>query len=424
MEFFLSGLLQLDPWLWGGIGVPFVLGTGTYLSFRSRFIQIRFLSSGLFGLFAKDRTSVSSFFASVGGAVGIGNVIGVCSMLASVGPGAVLWFWIGAFFGILLKYAEVYLAVRFKGEQNGMVSYLCVAFQKHPYVPKLASLLSCVYGIEIYQFNVVRDSVSEAWGMPKLIVSLSLLFFVFLGVRGGFQRVGKVSSKILPPLLLLYFFMSLCVLFVFRSHLANVFTEILIGFFDPSSVAPGLGASSLLAASQGLAKGCYATDIGTGYSGMIYSSSPRKEPFQMAKLVLLEPIFDAFGVCTLSLLLVLSTGVWREGLSSGFLVQASLGTVFPYSKQIVSVLLSLLGYSTITAFLATGIESAKFLSPRKGATLYGCLAACLWVTFSFLDAEIAFLFMSFCGFGLLMINVLAFVRLRNHIQFCHEHKGV
>ncbi|WP_108623858.1 alanine:cation symporter family protein [Candidatus Similichlamydia epinepheli] len=423
LECFFSNLVKLDTILWGYVGVPLIMIVGLYFSVRSRFLQFRALPSGLKSLFSiKERTLAYSFFASVGGAVGIGNVVAVSSLIKTVGPGAVLWFWIGSIFGILLKYVEVYLSILLKGKTNGMVSYLSVAFHSS-LVPYLASFFSCIYGIEVYQFNIVRDSISDAWGISKCLVSCALLIAVLVAAQGGFKRIGSISILALPFLISLYLFMALIVIFVFRAELPGVFIEIFTGCFSTSSAFTGTGAGFLFAASQSLAKGCYATDVGIGYSGMIYSSSSnQKKPYEKAKMVLLEPLFDSFGVCTLSILLVLVTGVWKMDLPDSFLVQAALGTVLPYSKQIISVLLVLLGYSTIIAFLAMGIESAKFFCPKRGKLVYEIIAGTLLFLFSFVEAEQAFLLMSLCGFGLLCINILAFVKLRKHVHFCDHEK--
>lgn len=183
-------LFSLEDFLWTYLGVPLIIGIGIYLSFYSRFFQIKQLPTvfKIFFGFFKFRSSgqgvhpLKAFFAAVGGCVGIGNVVGICTAVQIGGPGALFWIWITALVGMILKYSEVYLGILYRqpsskgGYIGGPMLFLQKAFNMK-WISSLVAILLCIYGVEVYQFTVVTKSVVTNFG-----INYYLIIAVFLGL--------------------------------------------------------------------------------------------------------------------------------------------------------------------------------------------------------------------------------------------------
>src|ERR1700722_14683471 len=189
----------IENLLWTYFGVPIVIILGLYFSFKSNFFQIRHLPLVIrtfFGFFKFRNTDqkgvhpLKVFFAAVGGCVGIGNIVGICTAVQLGGPGALFWIWMTAFAGMILKYSEVYLGLRYRvpngtGGYNGGPMYFLTRVFKQAWIPQLVCLLLCVYGVEVYQFSVITTSVTTNWGFNSYFVIAALLGLVIFAGSGG-----------------------------------------------------------------------------------------------------------------------------------------------------------------------------------------------------------------------------------------------
>ena len=193
MDAIVTYLDLLENSLWTYCGVPLVVFLGLYFSYKSNFFQIRQLPTVFkifFGFFrARNDDShggvspLKAFFAAVGGCVGIGNIVGICTAVQMGGPGALFWIWMTAFAGMIIKYSEVYLGLRYresngKGGYNGGPMYFLPKAFKSKWIPNLVCVLLCIYGVEVYQFSVITTSVSTNLGINNYLVMTVLLLLV------------------------------------------------------------------------------------------------------------------------------------------------------------------------------------------------------------------------------------------------------
>lgn len=343
----LAGHLDtLENVLWTFFGVPLVIFVGLYLSFKSNFFQIRQLPAvfkTFFGFFLikseKDSVGVhplKAFFAAVGGCVGIGNIVGICTAVQLGGPGALFWIWMTALAGMIIKYSEVYLGLRYrvpnnKGGYNGGPMYFLTRVFKKSWVPQLICLLLCIYGVEVYQFSVITTSITTNLGVNSYVVIAVLLALVIFAGSGGVRRVGAISSKSLPVFVFIYVGMGLWVLFNNLTVLPHVLQTIFISAFTGHAAVGGFAGAGLMATiSHGIRRGCYTGDIGVGYASVIHSETNVQVPEKQACLAVFDIFLDTFIVCTTSLFLILATGIWQEPMEAGMLVQMALGQYFPY----------------------------------------------------------------------------------------------
>jgi AGCS family alanine or glycine:cation symporter len=424
-------LEEVNDFIWSHVAFLLIIGLGLNLTVRSSAFQIRrfpaILSS--FISFFKEKTGgtgihpLKTFFAAIGGCIGIGNIVGICTAVQIGGPGAIFWTWIGGLAGMLIQYAEVFLGLKYRVKNNeesydgGPMYFLPVAY-KNRWIAPVVSLLLCFYGVELFMFNVMADSIALNWDLDPYLVVFLLLVAVMAVASGGIKRVGEVCSALIPLFVLSYFVMGIYVLVQHASLLPQVFRSIFEGAFTAQAAKGGFaGSTLLLTLSMGLSRGAYSGDIGVGYTSVIYSESRTETPMRLSSLTIIGILLDTFLICTLSILLVLVTEVWHTGLDVTLMVQEALGLYFPYMHLFMPIFLFLLGYSTLLAYFVVGVKCAKFIHPTWGPKLYYLYACITLPLFAFVDASQAFLVMSLSGAFLLIFNLLGIFLLRKEVRF-------
>lgn len=418
--------------LWTYFGVPIVAFLGIYLTIKSNFFQIRQLPTvfktflGFLRFRNTDQQGIhplKAFFAAVGGCVGIGNIVGICTAVQLGGPGALFWIWMTALAGMIFKYSEVYLGLRYRvpngeGGYNGGPMYFLKRAFKQSWIPKLVCVLLCVYGVEVYQFSVITTSITTNLGINSyLVIAVLLLLVVFAGI-GGVKRVGSISSTSLPIFVVIYVGMGAWVLFNNLQVLPSVFHEIFTSAFTGHAAVGGFAGAGIMAAmSHGIRRGCYTGDIGVGYASVIHSETSVQVPEKQASLAIFDIFLDSFIVCTTSLFLILTTGIWQEPMEAGMMVQLALGDYFPYMHVFMPIFLFMLGYNTINAYFCVGLKCADHLSPRLGRPIYYAYAVLALLLFSFMGTSQAQMVMAIAGVSLLIINGCGIFILRHEISF-------
>lgn len=421
--------------LWSYFGVPLVIGLGLFLTFKGNFFQIRHLPNvckTFFGYFLssdKEHSEngvhpIKAFFAAVGGCVGIGNIVGICTAVQLGGPGALFWIWMTALAGMIIKYSEVYLGILHRvsngqgGYRGGPMFFLKRAFG-NSWIPSLVCILLCVYGVEVYQFSVVTNSISTNFDVSPYLVIVIFLSLVLFAGSGGVQRVGNISSKILPVFVVIYVSMGMWVLINNVAVIPAVVKDVFISAFSGHAALGGFaGAGIMNAMSHGIRRCCYATDVGVGYASVMHSESSSQVPEKQASLAIFDIFLDSFIVCTTSILIILTTGVWHQSLEADQLVQTVLGNYFPYMHVFMPIFLFLLGYNTINAYFCVGLKCAEFLSPKWGKSLFFCYAITALSGFALMGGvSQAQSMMAVAGVSLLIINSIGIFLLRNEISF-------
>lgn len=429
----------LDTFFWGYIGFTLIVFLGAYFTWTTRFFQIRAFPAVVrtFGQSLFQRSShdrgihpLKAFFASVGGMLGVGNVVGIVTAIQLGGPGALFWVWIAGFAGSLIKYAEIYLGLKHRvlndrqGYDGGPMFFLKKAFGVH-WISVLICILLCIYGAEIYQFNVVVDTVAYSLDVNRLFVAFCLLGLVLYAVVGGVPRVAKVCSWIMPLFMLVYISMCLWVIGYHFASLPSVFVMVLKSAFTGHAALGGfIGSTMLLAIQNGMAGASYAADIGIGYDSTIQSESHTVYPERQARMAFFGVCLDNF-ICTLSIVVVLVTDLWQTplGTEGAPLVQLAFTPHFPFMAALMPFFIFILGYTTLIAYLIVGIKCARYLHPAKGASVYMAYAVAVMTFFCFFDQTQALLVMRIAGALLLMINLVGIYRLRKEVVFEWEESS-
>lgn len=418
--------------LWAYVGVPIVIILGVFLTIRSKGAQFRNLPQAIrtfISFFHKDQVTshgispLKAFFAGIGGSVGVGNVVGVCTAIQLGGPGALFWIWMTALAGAIVKYSEVYLGVRYrvddgKGGYNGGPMYFLRKAINRPWVSSLVCVLLCIYGVEIFQFSIVTKTISTNWNLDLSFVVGTLLVLVLFAGSGGVQRVGSISSALIPVFVFSYVGMGLWIVLTNLDLMPQLLSTVVSSAFSEHAAIGGFIGSGLLATvSHGVRRGCYSGDIGIGYASVIHSETSAKVPEKQALLVIFEIFLDTFFICTTSVMVILITGTWHQVAEPTMLVQTALSNYFPYMDFFMPLFLFLVGYATINAYFCVGLKCAAELMPTYGKRIYYIYAAISLVLFSFFDATLAQSIMAIAGGLLLVINSIGIFMLRNELSF-------
>ena len=425
-------LTQLDAILWDYIGLIIILLVGLYLTIYSKFFQFRALFrlrtyvKDLVACAGKDKQGtnpIKLYFASVGGMVGLGNIVTVVSAVTIGGPGSVVWLWIASFLGMLVKYSEVYLGIKYriknndKGFDGGPMYYLRVAF-KNRVLPVMVCILLCIYGAEVSQFLILTDTIVTTFSLNRYLVIGVLLFFILLTAVKGVKRFANVCSAMMPPFMLIYVALGIWIIVDHYSDLPSIFSLIFSSFLDYKSQVGGfISGGILLAAHYGVSRAVYSGDIGIGYDSIIQSETQTIYPEKQARMSIFALFTDSL-ICTISILILLVTGIWEvKGLQPSEYVVSALKLYLPNVEYFMAILFVFAGFTTISGYLVVGQKCAKYLNKKYGQYLYILYSIFAFIFFSFYSQEQVILVMSVSGGLLMVINMLGVFKLRKSIEF-------
>ncbi|CAO5675496.1 MAG: hypothetical protein HEEMFOPI_00244 [Holosporales bacterium] len=416
------------------LGVLMIVIPGLALTVKNRFFQFKVLSRLKRCIRdLKECNEAEShgvhplklYFASIGGMIGLGNVVSVVTAVTIGGPGALFWLWVAAFLGMIIKYSEVYLGLKFRQKNNtgsydgGPMYFLKEAFGNN-IVPKIVAFLLCFYAVEIYQFTVVVDTLQASFGISRYLAIGALLLIVMWAAIGGVKRLSNICAVMMPPFVISYVFMCLWVILSHVNEIPEMLISVLYGAFNGSAATGGfLGSTFIIATQQGIARGIYAGDIGIGFDSILQSASKTKHPERQARMGIFS-LLTGVIVCTMTLLTVLLSGLWKVNgtnmLASEYMPKI-LGQYFPFINVYMLCLFFLAAFTTLLAYYAVGRRTARFLSPNYGIKIYTLYAILAFSFFSHFDQTVPMSLMAICSVFLVTFNIAGILKLRRHIKF-------
>lgn len=437
LENFFRILTTVEEIYWSYIGFAVVMASGVYLTARCKGFQFKILFSPKKTMrelrnASKDQVEGTNpfklYFASIGGMIGLGNLVAVVTAIIIGGPGALFWMWIAVFFGMIIKYCEIYLGVYHRvknkagGYDGGPMYYLGEAFKGNilgKVLPIIICFLLCIYGIEIFQFVVIVDTLTDILDIHRLIVIGVLLAGTIYTGFGGVNRLANICTVLMPIFMILYISMCIWVIISNITELPVILKMVFTSAFKGMAPLGGFaGSTFLLAAQQGISRAVYSGDIAIGYDSIIQSETRAKSPESQARLAIFGILGDAI-FSTMTIVTILVTGLlWNgEGLKTSEYISAALATSFPYIKYFIALFFFLAGWTTIIGYVVVGAKAAKFLSPKYGARGYLIFAVVTFLSFSYADQTKVYLIMSLSGGLCMLINLSGLLKLRKEIKF-------
>ncbi|USG65658.1 amino acid carrier protein [Brevibacillus ruminantium] len=390
MQTFTEWIAWLGGLIWGPWLVVFFVGVGVYYTIGTGFLQIRkfpFIWKQTFGrAHLKEseipgegtltpRQAVSTALAST---IGVGNIVGTTTALAMGGPGAIFWMWASALFGMCTKYAEIVLSIAFRekkedGTFTGGPAWYMKRGLKSPILATIFSLcvaLGCLGG-NMVQANSISESIKDIAGISPVAIGIVLLLLVAVVSLGGIKMLGKITEVLVPFMAILYLIGGLIVIIVNFGHVPEAFRSIFSSAFSSTSAGGGIAGFAVMEAIRyGVARGLYSNEAGQGTAPIAHATAKTDHPARQGLWGVMEVFVSTFGVCTITALAVLTTGVMSSDSSPAVLASLAFGSVFPALKYIVTVSLVLFAFSTIIALSFYGETLFKYVAGEKWGPLY------------------------------------------------------
>ncbi len=334
MESLNSLILFIDSYFGSAPWFPLLLlFVGIFFSFYLGFPQIRYFYKGwkiLFSSSSSNQGQTSPFQAlstALSGTVGTGNIGGVAMAIFIGGPAALFWMWITAFLGMTTKFVEVSLShhYRIKNESGEIFGGPMIYMEKGLKMKWLGIVFAFCLLISTFgsgnmpQIDNISSTIESSFGFNPLYTSIVLSILVGMVIIGGIKRIALIASSIVPFMAFVYLVGGLSVLFFNSENIIPSFTIVISDVFKGSSVAGGfLGASLSLAFSYGVARGLYSNEAGQGSAPIAHATSKTKYSVEEGFVSILEPFIDTLIICTLTGLVILSSGVWTEKYANTF----------------------------------------------------------------------------------------------------------
>jgi AGCS family alanine or glycine:cation symporter len=335
MDQFNEFLILLDGNLSGSWWFPILLvGTGIFFTIYLGFPQFRFFGKAWHLVSGKNKkidgegetTAFEALTTAMSGAVGTGNIGGVALAIWTGGPAAIFWMWITAIFGMTTKFVEVTMGHKYRTKlADGSISGGPMYYIEHALNMKWAGILfaflmmiTAIGSGNMPQINNIALVMNTEFSVPKLFTGLFLGILLWIIIIGGIRRIASVASKIIPIMGLIYFGGALVILTENYQNIIPSFNAIFSQVFTGSAAVGGfLGASFAMSLKYGVARGLYSNEAGQGSSPIAHASSKNKS-IDQGVVSILEPFIDTIVVCSVTALVILSSGVWTQKFDTTF----------------------------------------------------------------------------------------------------------
>ena len=349
MQEFNEFLIFIDQYLGSSSWfVPLLLGTGVFFTFYLKFPQIRYFGFALKvvrGKFDKkdDQGDTSHFQAlttALSGTVGTGNIAGVAFAIHLGGPAALFWMLATAMVGMTTKFVEVTLSHKYRekisdGSMSGGPMYFMKNADFRLFGNKVnlkwvgimfafATVLSSFGTGSLPQINSISNSMFSSFGIDKMLTGGILAILLGVVIIGGIKRIASITEKLVPFMAVIYIIGAFSVIIFNYQNIVPSFISIFSEVFSGSAAVGGfLGASISFAISRGVNRGLYSNEAGQGSAPIAHASAKTNEPVSEGLVAILEPFIDTIIICTITGLVLLSSGVWNEKHENTF-AQADL----------------------------------------------------------------------------------------------------
>ncbi|MEA3491772.1 MAG: alanine/glycine:cation symporter family protein [Campylobacterota bacterium] len=434
-----------------GTSMPFIVAWlivgGIYLTFRFGFINVRMFVHSYKIITGKYKTAddvgeitpFQSLTTALSATVGLGNIAGVAIAISIGGPGATFWMILAGFFGMTLKFTEVTLAqiyreVRPDGRiMGGAMQYLSKGFAARGHA-KLGSLLAVLFSIfaiggslgagNAFQTSQAVGVISERipfFANYPIVFGLILATVVGFVIIGGIKRIASTAEKIVPMMVLIYLMASLWILTVNASEVPHAISLIIHEAFAPTAAVGGF----IGVLVQGFKRAAFSSEAGVGSAAIVHSTAAVKYPVRQGMVALYEPFIDTIVICSMTALVIVTTGVYdpsgeyanlvasREGAA---LTAAAYGTVISWFPVILSFSIVLFAFSTMISWSYYGERSWTYLFGERYTLIYKLIFISFTVVASVSSAAVMLNFSDLLFFAMALPNLIGLYVLQGDVK--------
>jgi AGCS family alanine or glycine:cation symporter len=408
----IKALAEASGVLWGVPLIVLLLGTGIYLTIALRGLQLRFLVSALRIAFTKhpeeersegDISHFQALMTALSATVGSGNIAGVATAIAAGGPGALFWMWVTGFVGMATKYSEAILAIKYRevdrlGTMSGGPMYY---ISKGLGVKWLATLFAVFTAISAFgignmvQSNSVADAVRSAFNVPVWVSGAVMCAFTGLVVLGGIRAIARVTSVIVPFMIIFYFAGAFICILQNIENIPKALYLIIYHAFTPTAAAGGfLGATVHETVRMGIARGIFSNESGLGSSPIAAAAAKTKNPVRQALVSMTQTFIDTIVVCSLTGLVIVSTGVWTTEKTGAALTAAAFQMSLPgeIGSYVVALSLVFFAYSSILGWCYYGEKAIEYVFKEASVVPYRVFFTVFVMLGSIVKLEVVWLF--------------------------------
>ena len=349
---------EIDSLVWGPIMLTLLVGTGVYLTCLLKFRTWRNLPYAIGSVLSKeartkkrgtgDVSPFSALMTALAATIGTGNIVGVATAMFAGGPGALVWMWISACFGLTSKFSECMLAIKYrevnaKGEMKGGPMFTMKNGFKNKKLGSVMGFLFALFAViasfgigNMTQANSISGAVKTTFGMPLEMCGVILTVLSLIIIVGGIKTISKVSSVVVPAMAFFYVIAGLLCIVINIENIPHGLYLIFMMAFDPQAVGGGvlggITASVMNAVRFGVARGCFSNEAGMGSAAITAAAATTDDPVRQGYINMTGTFWDTIVVCTITGLTIASSGV--------------LGTVGADGKPLKGVELTMAAFST------------------------------------------------------------------------------
>lgn len=416
----------INSFVWTKVGLWLLIATGILMTVLTVFFQVthfgHWVKNTIGSMFkkhvighSKDKSSISPFQAlctALAATVGTGNIAGVAAAIVTGGAGAVFWMWIAAFFGMMTNFSENVLGIYYRrrnkdGEWSGGAMY----YLEHGLgskkgmrgVGKFLAVLFSLFAIlasfgigNMGQVNKIVANIESAFPVRALtekhiydggvslysvVIGVLIMILAAIIIIGGLKRIASFAEKVVPVMVVLFVVGGLVIVGVNYANIGAAFKAIFVNAFKPIAlIGGGIGTLVSKVVTAGFKRGVFSNEAGLGSSVMVHSNSNIREPVKQGMWGIFEVFADTIVVCTMTALVVLTSGVYDlaagttvDGVSDATLVAKAFNSVFSFGnigEKFVAVAMFLFAFTTVLGWSHYGTKAVEYLFGQKGPKVY------------------------------------------------------
>lgn len=428
-------LNAVDTIIWGPPLLILLVGTGVYLTWKLKLLQIFRLPLAIKYIFSKEEDNdenvkgdVSSFGAlctALSATIGTGNIVGVATAIKAGGPGALFWMWIAAFFGMATKYAEGVLAIKYREvDENGQMSGGPMYYIKNGLGLNWLANIFAIFGVGVAllgigtfgQVKSIADAASIGFNIPIIVTAVVVTVLVALVTLGGIKRISKVSEAVVPFMAGLYIVGVLLVLFFNFNKIPDAVSLIIESAFNPQAALGGaVGITITIAMQRGIGRGVFSNEAGLGSAPIAAAAAKTNSPVRQGLISMTGTFIDTIVICTMTGLVIVITGTFSGSLEGAALTTAAFEIGLPIAilgKYIVNIGLMFFAFTTILGWNYYGERCIEYLFGIKGIKPYKLIFIALVAVGPFLPLEMIFIIADIVNGLMAFPNLIGLIGLR------------
>ncbi|MDB1940590.1 alanine/glycine:cation symporter family protein [Clostridium tertium] len=433
-----SILSTIDSIIWGPPLLILLVGTGIYLTWRLKLLQIFKLPLALKYIFSKDEdndedakgdvTSYGALCTALSATIGTGNIVGVATAIKAGGPGALFWMWIAAFFGMATKYAEGLLAIKYREvDENGQMSGGPMYYIKNGLGLNWLAKLFAIFGVGVAllgigtfgQVKSIADAAQIGFNIPLVATAVVVTILVALVTLGGIKRISSVSEKVVPFMAILYIVGVILVLIFNFTKIPSAISLIIRSAFNPEAALGGaVGITISIAMQRGIGRGVFSNEAGLGSAPIAAAAAKTNSPVKQGLISMTGTFIDTIIICTMTGIVIVVTGSFSGNLEGAALTTAAFENGLPIAilgKYIVNMGLIFFAFTTILGWNYYGERCIAYLFGVRGIKPYKIIFIVLVAIGPFLPLEMIFIIADIVNGLMAFPNLIGLIGLRHVI---------